>query len=1313
MYPYFNIRSIVVLFIFATILPIKAVLSDSYTSNSKSFFPNAKFSEATDNLKKEFSNIGFTKNSNSTLGQTKRTKNFDLNSKASELGISQGQLSQILNNIPSDSLQTDALNSSVLSGQAALDYYGFCVAKAGDVNGDGFDDIIVGSPFNSQPGTYAGRAFLYYGGLVMSSTPALIFNGEASGDMFGGAVSGAGDVNGDGYADIIIGSPYNSNKGKIYLYYGGPGLNNSYDAAVSGGTAGDWFGVSAACAGDVNGDGLSDFIVGANGNDAAANNAGAAYLFFGRTSINYSSSLTLTGTGAGDAFGSVVSSAGDVNGDGYSDVLVSAFLNDAGGVDAGRVYCYFGGASMNNVVDVTFTGQAGSDEFGRGINSAGDVNGDGYSDIIIGAPNNDGGATNAGRVYIYYGGSSVDNTADKTITSIYANTNFGYSVAGIGDVNGDAFDDVIVGIPQSNRTAANYGAADVYFGGINMDIYPDILLNGNETNSSFGYSVSTAGDLNGDGYFDFLVGAPYNNGNAIGKVFIYKNSLTGEDIADWKYVGDIDNEFLGMSVKSAGDVNGDGYTDFMVNSKKFENNGGSVFLFHGGPLLDNIPDVIFNGTTDYFGYSVSGAGDVNGDGYSDIIIGDPNYNNARGRANIFFGSALMDTLIDVSLNGYSNFAGFGGAVSSAGDVNRDGFSDIIVGVENEDGTGTSYVFLGGLNMNNQYDYKLPGEKNNDHFGTSVASAGDVNKDGYSDIIIGAPAYSYDGIQSGRAYIYYGGFYMDTIRDVILSGGLRDNFGCSVSGLGDINGDGYSDVIVGARYNSYNGENAGRVYLYCGSTDMDSTCDFIFNGENTKDEFGSSVASGGDINNDGFDDIIIGAPYNGYNLRKNGKAYIYFGGNSISNIPQIVFTGSGDEYLGYCVSTAGDINGDNFDDIIIGAPLYSGIYGVVYLYISSSPAIVPRLISVNDVPNDQGGNVRVKFTRSGYDASGQNRITGYYIEKSPPPGVSGYAWEPVTTIAPTHNPIYSFTASSWGDSSSNGSDRIYFRITAQTSNGSEYWRSNIVYGQSVDNLSPASPTGLAAAPTSTKINLSWTANAEPDMKDYLVYRNGVNISSASSISFSDTTALADSIYIYKIAARDIHGNISPLSTADTASLESITTINVTVIPEGLLNTGTNQLRMRDTIKAKLWDLTGSVIVDSATAVIDSITFIASFSFKNVPSGDYYLAIVHRNSIETWSKTGGENYTRGTTATYDFTSANSQAYGNNLKLKGGKYCLYSGDVNGSGVINSTDRTLIRSNVGQTGYIKYDLDGNGVVNSADRTIVRNNTGIARQRP
>ncbi len=1307
MYPYFNIRIIVVLFIFATILPIKAALSDSYTSNSKGFFSNAKFSEATDNLKKEFSNIGFTKNSNSTLGQTKRTINFDLNSKASELGISQGQLSQILNNIPSDSLQTDALNSSVLSGQTALDYYGFCVAKAGDVNGDGFDDIIVGSPFNSQPGTYAGRAFLYYGGLVMSSTPALIFNGEASGDMFGGAVSGAGDVNGDGYADIIIGSPYNSNKGKIYLYYGGPGLNNSYDAAVSGGTAGDWFGVSAACAGDVNGDGLSDFIVGANGNDAAANNAGAAYLFFGRTSLNYSSSLTFTGTGAGDAFGSVVSSAGDVNGDGYSDVLVSAFLNDAGGVDAGRVYCYFGGASMNNVVDVTFTGQAGSDEFGRGINSAGDVNGDGYSDIIIGAPNNDGGATNAGRVYIYYGGSSVDNTADKTITSIYANTNFGYSVAGIGDVNGDAFDDVIVGIPQSNRTATNYGAADVYFGGINMDIYPDILLNGNETNSSFGYSVSTAGDLNGDGYFDFLVGAPYNNGNAIGKAFIYKNSLTGNDIPDLEFQRVNPNEYyFATSVTNAGDVNGDGYNDIMISAQT--DTISHVYLYYGGANINTTADVQFNINNSFSGIAaIAGVGDVNGDGYDDILIGTPYYDYAgsqNGRALLYYGGAIVNSVSDVIFTGLPRDR-LGHSVASAGDVNSDGFNDIIIGTDND--TGRAYIYLGGLTVSNIAWRELL-FSGGSYFGFSVAGVGDVNGDGYDDVAIGAPNYTFNGNEGVVCFIF-GGLYMNNYPDLLLRG--EGGVGWSLAGAGDVNGDGFPDIMAGAPgYHAI--ENGGAMYIYYGGYNFDETYDKLLIGHANTEDFGSKCASAGDINKDGYDDIIVGAPQYFMHDAISGRVYIYFGGSDMSTSASIIMTGEAGDYFGNSISSAGDFNNDGFNDILSGS-YHHGNWGSAFLYFSSSPAIVPRLISVSDVPNDQGGNVRVKFTRSGYDASGQNRITGYYIEKSPPPGVSGYAWEPVTTIAPTHNPIYSFTASSWGDSSSNGSDRIYFRITAQTSIGSEYWRSNIVYGQSVDNLSPASPTGLAAAPTSTKINLSWAANTEPDLKDYLVYRNGVNISSAGSVSFSDTTALADSTYIYKIAARDIHGNISPLSTADTASLESITTINVTVIPEGLLNTGTNQLRMRDTIKAKLWDLTGSVIVDSATAIIDSITFIASFTFKNAPSGDYYLAIVHRNSIETWSKTGGENYTRGTTTTYDFSSANTQAYGNNLKLKGGRYCLYSGDVNGSGVINSTDRTLIRSNVGQTGYIRFDLDGNGVVNSADRTIVRNNTGIARQRP
>jgi len=1306
MFTNFNIRIIAAIIFLGTLLPIKAYYTFSNSSLTNSFFTGTRFNQATVELQKQTGNIGLTSSFQKKNFQGQAKNNFDLDSKASELGISKQQLKSLLQNIPSDSLQTDALNSFVLSGQASLDYYGLCVAKAGDVNGDGFDDIIVGSPLNSIPGTYAGRAFLYYGGPYMSDVPAIIFSGEASGDMFGGTVAGAGDLNGDGYSDIIIGAPYNSNKGKVYIYYGGPGINVSYNAAILGSTAGDWFGTSVASAGDVNGDGLADFIVGANGNDAAANNAGAAYLFYGRTNGLYTYNLMFTGTGAGDGFGTMVSSAGDVNGDGYDDVIVAASLNDAGGTDAGRVYCYFGGASMNNIVDVTFTGQAGSDEFGKGISSAGDVNGDGYDDVIIGAPYNDGGATNAGRAYIFYGGSSMDNIADKTITSTYANTNFGYSVAGIGDVNGDAFADVIVGIPQSNRTATAYGAADVYFGGTNMDVYPDILLNGPGANSGFGYSVASAGDLNGDGYFDFIVGAPYNNGYDIGKTFIYKNSLTGNDIADIEFTnGGATITFFGRQAINAGDMNGDGYDDILISA--YDNNEGVAFLYLGGAQLNTTADLIFyehEVGTSLYGETITALGDINGDNFDDVLITDPNYGvsaSDSGRCYIYFGGAAVNSVKDVVLKGFKAHSRFGNSAGSAGDVNYDGFKDVIIGCYED--TSHAYIYLGSTSFNSSPSYELHSSVNDD-FGISVAGVGDVNGDGYGDVVVGAP----NGGSGGRVCFYYGGTYINSAPDLYLNG--VGGVGWSVAGAGDVNGDGFPDIMAGAPgYDATN--HGGAVYIWYGGYGFDAAYDKLILGHTVLEDFGARCASAGDVNKDGFNDIVVAAPQFYIHDATYGRIYVYFGGADMSTTASVIMTGGPNDFYGDLGISSGDFNNDGYSDIIFGCHDHGN--GTAFLHYSSSPAIVPRLISAADVPNDQGGNVRVKFTRSGYDAAGQNKITGYYIEKSPPPGVSGFAWEPVTTISPTHNPVYSFTASSWGDSSASGSDRIYFRITAQTSNGAEYWRSNIVYGQSIDNLSPASPTGLLAAPNSTRINLAWTANNESDLKDYLIYRNGINISSSGTIAFADTTALPDSTYIYKIAARDIHGNISPLSTADTASLEAITTINVTVIPEGLFNTVTNQLRMRDTIKAKLWDLTDSYVIDSAAAVLDSVTFIASFTFKNAPTGNYYIEIYNRNCIETWSKEGGESFTRGTTLSYDFTNSNAKAYGNNLKLKGGRYCLYSGDVNQTGVINSTDRTLIRSNVGQTGYIKYDLDGNGVVNSADRTIVRNNTGIARQRP
>ena len=158
-----------------------------------------------------------------------------------------------------------------------------------------------------------------------------------------------------------------------------------------------------------------------------------------------------TGAAVGDFLGWSVAAAGDVNGDGYADVIVGAWANDTGGTNAGAVYVYFGGPTADAVADVTLFAEAPGDVFGITVAGAGDVNGDGYDDVIVGATQNDAAGVNAGRAYVYFGGLGMDAVADLTLTGEAAGDNFGISVAAAGDVNGDGYDDVIVGAYDERR----------------------------------------------------------------------------------------------------------------------------------------------------------------------------------------------------------------------------------------------------------------------------------------------------------------------------------------------------------------------------------------------------------------------------------------------------------------------------------------------------------------------------------------------------------------------------------------------------------------------------------------------------------------------------------------------------------------------------------------------------------------------------------------------------------------------------------------------------------------------------------------------
>jgi len=806
-----------------------------------------------------------------------------------------------------EELETDALQQQTFDGVVAGDEYGRSVSSAGDVNGDGFDDVIIGAPKNNAGGISSGRAYIFFGGTVINNSVDVILTGGAVNNYFGRSVSSAGDVNSDGYDDVIVGANgYSAFTGRAYIFYGGASMNSVADVIMTGEFTGHNFGSSVSGAGDVNNDGFSDVIIGAYSSNT---NTGKAYIFFGGVSMNNIADVTFTGETSQSYFSSSVSGAGDVNGDGYHDVIIGAYGYNS---DIGKAYIYFGGSSMDNNADVAMFGGAITDFFGASVSNAGDVNDDGYSDVIIGAY---GYSSTTGRAYIYYGGISMDPFADVTMTGETTNNQFGYSVSDAGDVNGDGFADVYVG---AWAYSSSKGRAYLYYGGASMNNVVDIFMTGETSLNYFGYSVSGGGDINGDGFADMIAGA-FGYNSSTGRTYVYTNNMTGTDIPDVTMTGG-SNKSFGASVSNAGDVNNDGFNDVIVGEPGI--NG--AYIFYGGEIVNNVSDIILSGVSidNSFGASVSTAGDVNGDGYSDVII----CSYESGSAKIYFGGSNMNNVPDVLMTNDN-----GRIVSDAGDVNGDGYSDVMVSrPENSNRRGTVNIYYGGTNMDNVPDIILTGEAENDLFGTSISSAGDVNGDGYSDVIVGAWR---QGNITSKVYIFYGGVNMNTVPDFLTV--YRNRTGLieaiAVSNAGDINGDGFSDVIVGKPdFHNFN----GRVFLYHGGYTMDTIADLSFAGDLGNDNLGWSLSSAGDVNEDGYSDIIVSAQINDINFP--GKCSIYFGSSNMDSLPDIVMNGE-NNYDGFGEEvSSGDFNGDGYSDVIVGAYRFDQFRGKAYIYLSSPP-----------------------------------------------------------------------------------------------------------------------------------------------------------------------------------------------------------------------------------------------------------------------------------------------------------------------------------------------------------------------------------------
>jgi len=412
---------------------------------------------------------------------------------------------------PGTGVPVPATCSWTADGEGTSNRFGYAVGAAGDVNGDGYDDVIVGG---DQYKAFTGRAYVYAGGpRGLSASPVFVATGEGVNNHFGYAVGAAGDVNGDGYDDVIVGAYHQANfRGRAYVYTGGSeGLAEPPSFVLGGEGPDDYFGRSVATAGDVNGDGYDDIIVGAQ---AYEESTGRAYVYAGDAGgLRAGPILVVTGEGTSSSFGQSVGTAGDVDGDGYDEVIVGAHGYEQG---TGRIYVYAGdGGGLKASPIFVAAGREPGDRFGFAVSGAGDVNGDGYGDVIVGAY---GAGERRGQVFVYAGGpeglgSSPAFTASGEVTGDW----FGHSVGAAGDVNGDGYDDVIVGARNHD---GNKGRVYVYAGGAaGLDAAPLFTFEGEAPNSWFGHAVGTAGDVDGDGRAEVIVGA-YGYGDWTGRAYV-------------------------------------------------------------------------------------------------------------------------------------------------------------------------------------------------------------------------------------------------------------------------------------------------------------------------------------------------------------------------------------------------------------------------------------------------------------------------------------------------------------------------------------------------------------------------------------------------------------------------------------------------------------------------------------------------------------------------------------------------------------------------------------------------------------------------